>query len=109
MRSKIFFVINPTTKTNTKKRRIFRTTISGLAASASPCPLIPVRTERSTIPRISSMIAALKRVVPVFVLSLPSSFSVSTVIPTEVAAKIIPTKQALRMLIKSTVRSKKKK
>ena len=112
MRSKIFFVTNPTTKTKTKNKRILATTKSAPEAPwplSWPCPLRPVKTERRTMPKMSSIIAALKRVAPVFVLSFPSSFKVSTVIPTDVAAKTIPTKAAFKTPIKSAERSKKKK
>ena len=59
-----------------------------------PPPFIPVITLRVMIPSTSSMIAALKIVVPTRVFSFPSSRSVSTVIPTLVAARILPTNRA---------------
>ena len=50
------------------------------------------------IPSTSSMIAALRIVVPTLVFSFPSSRSVSTVIPTLVAARIHPTRSAFMSL-----------
>ena len=44
------------------------------------------------MPMMSSMRAALSRVVPVFVFSLPISFRVSTVMDTEVAENTEPIK-----------------
>ena len=74
-----------------------------------PSPeLKPVRKDKTTMPRMSSMRAALSRVVPVRVLILPISFRVSTVMPTEVAEKTEPTKADLSTLYMVNWSTKKK-
>ena len=78
----------------TKNRRIFNNTIPTLESPEEN----PVSTERTMIPIMSSIRAALSKIVPVLVFSLPISFNVSTVIPTEVAEKTAPTKAAFNTL-----------
>ena len=48
-------------KVNTKNKAILKSTVSGL----EPPELNPVKTDKTTIPRMSSMRAALRRIVPV--------------------------------------------
>ena len=57
----------------------------------SPPPARLLTSVRATRPSTSSINAAAKMVLPTFVSSLPISFSVSTVMLTEVAVKIVPT------------------
>ena len=64
---------------------------STITGSESP-ELKALRMERTTMPMMSSIRAALRRVVPVLVFSLPISFSVSTVMDTEVAENTEPIK-----------------
>ena len=80
---------SPTPIAKTKKPTAFNSVIQML-----PPPLRPVMMLKVIMPNTSSMIAALKIVVPTFVFNLPSSRSVSTVMPTLVAAKIVPIKRA---------------
>lgn len=47
------------------------------------------------MPMMSSMIAALRMVVPTLPFNFPISFSDSTVMLTEVAVRMVPTKTAL--------------
>ena len=54
--------------------------------------VILVTTVRAMTPKISSIMAAPRIALPARVLSFPNSFSVSTVILTEVAVRIIPIK-----------------
>ena len=61
-------------------------------ASAAPLLAMPLTTDRTMMPITSSMIAAETIVVPSLVEILPSSFKTDTVIATEVAVRIAPTK-----------------
>ena len=63
----------------------------GDAFSAPPVPFRPMMMLRMMMPMMSSRIAAESMVVPAFVLSLPISRRVSTVIETLVAVRITPT------------------
>ena len=103
IRLKTLYTINPTTAVNTKKPNILRVTIAGLT-ELSP---IADRMLNTTIPIISSIMAAESSVAPTLVFSLPISFSVSTVILTEVAAKTIPTNAAFIKLAYEKLRVKK--
>ena len=76
---------------NTKKKTVFFITDIGFESGL----LNPITNVSTIIPITSSIIAALKIVVPTFPFSFPISFSDSTVILTEVAVKIVPTNTAL--------------
>ncbi len=83
--------MNPTTRAKAKKRTVFIITCMELDSG-----LLKPMTKVSTImPITSSMIAALMMTVPTLLFSLPSSRSVWTVIPTDVAVIITPVKIAL--------------
>ena len=97
------YTINPTTAVNIKNPNILRVTIAGLTELS----LIADKMLNTTIPIISSIIAAESSVAPTFVLSLPISFSVSTVMLTEVAAKTMPTNADFIKLAYEKLREKK--
>ena len=86
----ILYTINPTIAVNTKKARILSEIMPGFTELSERAE----RMLRTTMPIISSIMAADSIVVPTFVLSLPISLSVSTVMLTEVAAKTTPTNAA---------------
>ena len=67
------------------------TTVPGLDSGF----LKPITKVRTMMPITSSIIAALRIVVPTFPFSLPISFNDSTVMLTEVAVRITPMNTAL--------------
>ena len=73
---------------NAKNPTIFSRTIPRLTESSA----ILVTIVSAMIPRTSSMIAAPRMAFPERVFSFPSSFSVSTVILTDVAVRMTPIK-----------------
>ena len=84
-------MIMPTTRVKRKNRKM------NIMVSNTPVPpLLPLwltesMTERMMMPTMSSMRAAPRMVAPTWVLSLPISVRVSTVMLTEVAANTVPT------------------
>ena len=78
----------PTTPTKTKKATILTKTTTMLTCA----PARLVTTVSAIRPRMSSMRAAAKIVLPTLVESLPSSVRVSTVMLTEVAVRMTPMK-----------------
>ena len=66
-----------------------------------------ITTVRAMMPRISSMIAAPSIALPARVESLPISFSVSTVILTEVAVRMMPMKIFWSITLESVLSLKK--
>ena len=76
---------------NTKNRTVLTSTVVGLESGL----LNPITKVSTMMPMMSSMIAALNMVVPTCPFNLPISFSDSTVMLTDVAVRIVPTKTAL--------------
>ena len=74
-----------------KNKIVLITTFPGLESG----DLNPITKVRTTIPIISSIIAALKIVVPTFPFNFPNSFKVCTVILTDVAVIITPINTAV--------------
>ena len=85
----------PTAMATMKKATILTVVMPALGwnqsqPASSPPEAKPVRTERMTMPRTSSMTAAAMMEVPTFPSSFPSSFKTATVTETEVAVRIAP-------------------
>ena len=84
------FKRSPTAIAAIKKSTVIKSVIHGFTVAS----LNPIAIESTTIPITSSIIAAERIMVPTFPLSLPISLSVSTVMPTLVAASMTPMKTA---------------
>ena len=76
---------------HTKNSTVCITTVSGFDSGF----LKPITKVRTMMPITSSIIAALVMSVPTCSLMCPSSLSVCTVMPTDVAVSIVPIKIAL--------------
>ena len=92
-----FLIKKPTTMAAAKKAMVIKIVIQGLAVGS----LNPITMERTTMPMTSSIMAADRMVVPTLPLSFPISLSVSTVIPTLVAARMTPTNTASKRIAES--------
>lgn len=84
-----FLTSTPTTITKIKKPTILSSTTGRLVSEEPPRLVTMVRAIR---PRMSSIRAAARMVLPTTVLSLPISLRASTVMETEVAVRMTPMK-----------------